>query len=252
MRGFGVLTLLLLSLPALGTETRVVVRARAKDGKFIGTSMGGARVVLRDAETGQVMASGLTTGTTGDTQRLMKQPHVRGTPLADEQAARFETVLNLDEPRLVTVEVSAPEAQRQASIRTSTQVWLLPGKHLQGDGLILELPGFVVDALAPQAHERIKHTGGKLTVPVRANLVLMCGCPTEPGGLWDSSRYELQAVVKLEGKLLTSVPLSYVGKTSTFAGEIPVQQKGVYEVTVTAYDPVTGNTGVDRTSFLVE
>ncbi|PTL75208.1 hypothetical protein [Vitiosangium sp. GDMCC 1.1324] len=252
MRGFIALTVLLLSLPALAAETRVVVRARARDGKFIGTSMGGARVVLRDTETGQVLASGLTTGTTGDTQRLMTQPHARGTPLTDEQAAKFETTLNLDEPRLVTVEVSAPEAQRQARVLSSTQVWLLPGKHLQGDGLILEVPGFVVDALAPQAHERLKLTGGKLMVPVRANVVLMCGCSTEPGGLWDSNRYEIQAVVKLEGKPLTTVPLSYAGKTSTFAGEIPVQQKGAYEVTVTAYDPVTGNTGVDRTSFLVE
>jgi hypothetical protein len=252
MRSLSVLMVLLLAVPTLAAETRVVVRARARDGKFIGTSMGGVKVVLRDAETGQVLASGTTAGTTGDTQRLMKQPHARGTPLADEQAAKFETTLNLDEPRRVTVEVSGPEAQPQARVLTSTQLWLLPGKHLQGDGLILEVPGFVVDALEPQAHERIKFTGGKQQVPVRANLVLMCGCPTDPGGLWDSSRYEVQAQVKLDGKPLTSVPLTYAGKTSTFAGELPVQQKGAYEVTVTAYDPATGNTGLDRTSFLVE
>lgn len=252
MRILSVLTLLLLSTPTLAEGTRVVVRARALDAKFVGTSMGGARVVLRDAESGQVLAQGVTSGTTGDTQRLMKQPHTRGMQLADEKSAKFETTLELDEPRLVTVEVSGPEAQRQARITSSTQVWMIPGRHFTGDGIILNLPGFVVDALEPRAHEFIKLDGKARNVPVRANLVLMCGCPTEPGGLWDSSKYELRAVVKRDGKPLTTVPLAYAGKTSSYEGQIPVQEKGTYEVLVTAYDPNTGNTGVDRTSFLVE
>ncbi|WP_404370586.1 hypothetical protein ACIHQR_10645 [Corallococcus coralloides] len=41
-------------------------------------------------------------------------------------------------------------------------------------------------------------------------------------------------------------------KTSTFEAELSVQQQGAYEVTVTAYDPVTGTTGVDSTTFIVE
>lgn len=252
MRILSSLILLLLATPTLAEETRVVVRALAQDGKFVGTSMGGAQVVLRDAETGEVLARGVTSGTTGDTQRLMKQPRTRGMRLSDEKAAKFETTLDLGEPRLVTVEVSGPEAQPQARITSSTQVWMIPGRHLTGDGLIVTLPGFVVDALEPRAHERLALDGKKLDVPVRANLVLMCGCPTEPGGLWDSSRYELQAVVKRDGKPFTTVPLSYAGKTSLYEGRVPVQEKGAYEVLVTAYDPRTGNTGVDRTTFLVE
>ena len=59
-------------------ETRVMVRARTKDAKFIGTSMGGALVVIRKADTGEVLASGLTSGGTGDTRRIMNDPHVRG------------------------------------------------------------------------------------------------------------------------------------------------------------------------------
>jgi len=253
MRSLSLLLLLLLPTVALATETRLVVRARARDGKFVGTSMGGALVVLRDAQTGQVLASGLTAGSTGNTQTLMKQPQARGAPLADEASAKFTAAVDLTEPRLVTVEVSGPQAQRQALATSSTQLWLLPGKHIEGDGLILELPGFVIDVLAPQAHEFLKLAADKkLTVPLRANLVLMCGCPTEPKGLWDSSRYELQAQVKLNGQPLTSVPLKYAGKTSTYEGELPIQQKGAYEVTVTAFDAATGNTGLDRTSFLVE
>jgi hypothetical protein len=253
MRRLFLWTLLLLSTTALAAETRLVVRARSRDGKFVGSSMGGAQVVVRDAQTGQVLASGVTVGTTGDTQTLMKQPHARGARLADEASAKFTATVDLAEPRLVTVEVSGPQAQRQALATSTTQLWLLPGKHIEGDGLIVELPGFAVDVLAPPAHEFLKLTADKkLTVPIRANLTLMCGCPTEPKGLWDSSRYELQVLVKRNGQPLTQVPLKFAGKTSTFEGELPVQQKGAYELTVTAFDPATGNTGVDRTTFVVE
>lgn len=253
MRGLCLLMVVLLSTASLAEETRLVVRARARDGKFVGSSMGGAQVVVRDAQTGQVLASGATAGSTGNTQTLMKQPQARGAALADEGSAKFTATVELAEPRLVTVEVTGPGAQRQAQVTSTTQLWLLPGKHIEGDGLIVELPGFVVDVMTPQAHEFHKLTGGqKLTLPLRANLVLMCGCPTEPKGLWDSSRYQLEAQVKHNGKPLSSVPLKYAGKTSTYEAELPVQQKGAYEVTVTAFDPVTGNTGVDRTSFVVE
>lgn len=253
MRSLIVWTLLLFSTTVLATETRLVVRARSRDGKFVGTSMGGVRVVLRDAATGQVLASGVTAGSTGNTQTLMKQPQARGAPLADAKSAKFTATVDLAEPRLVTVEVSGPLAQRQALATSTTQLWLLPGKHVAGDGLIVELPGFVVDVLTPPAHAFLKLAGNKpLTVPVRANLTLMCGCPTEPMGLWDSSRYELLATVKHQGKPLTQVPLKYAGKTSTFEGELSVREKGAYEVTVTAFDPATGNAGVDHTTFVVE
>lgn len=244
--------LLLVSTGALGEETRVVVRALAQDGKFIGTSMGGALVVLRDAATGEVLARGETQGSTGDTKRLMKEPRVRGQALATPGAARFEARLELEEPRLVTVEVTAPRAQRQAQVTSSTQVWLVPGKHLEGDGVVLTVPGFAVDVLEPGAHQFLKLTGPRLKVPLRAHVVLMCGCPTEPGGLWDSSRYEIRALLKHEGRSRGSVALEYAGQPDTYQAELTVDQKGPWEVTVYAYDPVTGNTGVDRTTFVVE
>jgi hypothetical protein len=247
------LSLLMFPTVALATETRLVVRARARDGKFVGTSMGGALVVIRDAHTGQVLASGVTAGSTGNTRTLMMQPHARGAALADQASAKFTAVVDLTQPRLVTVEVSGPQAQRQALVTSTTQIWLLPGKHIEGDGLILELPGFVVDVLAPSAHEFLALPANrKLTVTLRANLVLMCGCTTEPKGLWDSSRYELAAHVELNGRPLPRVPLKYAGKASTYEGALSVRQKGVYEVTVTAFDAAAGNTGVDRTTFVVE
>ncbi|WP_194869146.1 hypothetical protein [Myxococcus sp. AB025B] len=253
MRSLILWTLLLFATESLAVETRLVVRARARDGKFVGTSMGGVQVVLRDASTGQVLTQGVTAGSTGNTQTLMKQPQVRGAPLADEASAKYTATVDLTGPTLVTVEVSGPLAQRQALATSTTQLWLLPGKHVEGDGLILELPGFVVDVVTPSAQEFLKLPADKkLTVPLRANVVLMCGCSTEPKGLWDSNRYELLASVKHHGKPLSQLPLKFAGKTSTYEAALSVQQPGVYEVTVTAFDPATGNSGVDSTTFVVE
>jgi len=58
---------------AWAEPTDIVVRVLSKDAKFIGTSMGGMQVTLRDAHTGEILATGLTRGGTGDTKRLMHE-----------------------------------------------------------------------------------------------------------------------------------------------------------------------------------
>lgn len=59
--------------PGAHTEpTEIVVRVIGKDSKFIGTSMGGMRITLRDAHTGELLATGVTVGGTGDTERIMQ------------------------------------------------------------------------------------------------------------------------------------------------------------------------------------
>ena len=62
-------------------ETTVVVRAKAKDAMFIGTSFGGARVVVRNAETGEILAEGLTEGGTGVQDLVMAETIRRGASL---------------------------------------------------------------------------------------------------------------------------------------------------------------------------
>ena len=47
------------SEPAAAEPTEITVRVLGKDSKFVGTSMGGARVILRDAETGEILAKGM-------------------------------------------------------------------------------------------------------------------------------------------------------------------------------------------------
>ena len=75
---------------AAGAEpTRVDVRVISKGAKFVGTSMGGVAITLRDADTGALLAEGVTAGGTGDTARIMaaQQPH--HDPVATDDAAVF-------------------------------------------------------------------------------------------------------------------------------------------------------------------
>jgi hypothetical protein len=48
------------------TETTIIIRAKAKDAKFIGSSIGGAHVVVKHQLTGEILAQGKTEGSTGN------------------------------------------------------------------------------------------------------------------------------------------------------------------------------------------
>lgn len=90
------------------------------------------------------------------------------------------------------------------------------------------------------------------TVQLVANVMMMCGCPTTPGGVWDANKYEGKALLKKDGTQIGELALRYAGTTSQFAGTWTVQESGIYEATVYAYDPANGNTGVDSVTFVVE
>src|ERR1700680_2220356 len=61
-----------------GKETKIMIRAIARDAKVIGTHVGGARITVRDVATGEILAQGMEQGGTGDTDVIMKKPHTRG------------------------------------------------------------------------------------------------------------------------------------------------------------------------------
>lgn len=227
-------------------STTVVVRAKAKDAKFIGSSMNGAMVTIRNAETGELLAEGSTEGSTGDTEKIMKKPHQRYEDLSTEDAAKYEATLDLSEPTFVTVSAAAPSSQLQSRVSSSTQLWLIPGKDITGDGIVLEIPGFAIDIMQPQAHER----NNSETVAITANAVMMCGCPLEPGGLWDSDEMEFTAVIRKGDQEVARETMNYAGKPNTFETSFTPSEEGVYQITVYGYDSRTGNTGVDRTTFI--
>jgi hypothetical protein len=252
MRAFIVAFLLAgLLAPAVATAepTEIIVRVLAKDSKFVGTSMGGMRIILRDTHTGEILATGVTKGGTGNTELIMHEDKGRRAQLADDSTAKFTTTLDLDEPRLVEAEAYGPLGQPQAAVRVLSTQWIVPGRAISGgDGWVLDLPGLVVDVLAPPAHIRLP--AETTVVDLRANVVMMCGCPIEPKGLWDADKLEVKATVKRNGERVADLALSFAGKTSQFETKVPVEAPGDYEVIVFAYDPSNGNTGIDRTTFI--
>lgn len=231
-------------------ETPVSVSVLSNDAKFVGSSMGGMQITIREVSTGELLASGKTTGSTGDTDRIMKEPHDRDFVLRTEGSGRFDTVLDIERPTQVRIEATGPLAQMQAA-STVAETWtLIPGKdYSDGNGISLKLHGMVVDVLSPPAHLKTKAEGG---LNVEANVAKMCGCPLGEDTPWPVERYTVEArVYEATGKLLEVVSLSYAGELSQFAGNVPVPGPGVYEIIVTAFDPVTKDSGADATTVIV-
>jgi hypothetical protein len=168
-----VVTGMLLAGTSEAVQTKLIIRAQSKDAKFIGTSMGGAAVVLKDSETGTVLAQGLTAGSTGDTKKIMIEPLHRGSRLTDDSTAFFEAALDIEEPKLVTIEVEAPLARKPNMIKSSTQVWVIPGKDILGDGIIVEVPGFAVDVIMPESDSEITLKNGVAEIPIHAKIVMI-------------------------------------------------------------------------------
>lgn len=232
-------------------ETHVFIRARAKDAKFLGSSIGGAHVIVRNKVNQQILAEGKTTGTPGNTAQIMDTSRGRYAPLADEAAAKFDAVLDITAPTLVRIEVLAPANHGQSQVNASVEMWVIPGKHITGDGVVLEIPGFIIDILTPRTHNYIRLSSiNAHPMPIQANIVMMCGCIIQKGGLWNGDKMEVKAIVKKNGQFLKEETMSCVAD-NLFEGKLQITEKGEYQVTVYAFDDRSGNTGVDIVNFVV-
>ncbi|MBL7032076.1 MAG: hypothetical protein ISR97_02715 [Nitrospira sp.] len=58
-------------------------------------------------------------------------------------------------------------------------------------------------------------------------------------------------MVKHNGKMMDTLPLKFAGP-STFTNGLKVTRAGNYEIIVFAFDPLTGNSGVDKMIVMVE
>ena len=247
----GFIIILYANATTLAIPTTITVRVKSKDAKFVGTSMGGALITIEDVDTGKLLAKGTTTGTTGNTSTIMKTPITRGMPISDEKSSKYTATIDIDEPTLVKVTAYGPLAQRQSANKVSATQWVIPGKHITGgDAWMMELPGFVVDILTPPTHSIYNDLPE--TITVTANVTMMCGCPITPGGLWDANKYKIKALMKKNGKHAGELSLKYGGKASQFTTPITIEETGVYELIVYAYDPANGNTGLDKVTFIVK
>jgi len=69
--------------------------------------------------------------------------------------------------------------------------------------------------------------------------------------VWDAEKYEVKALLKKNGKEAGMLSMHYAGKASQFSGTWKVDEPGIYEAIVYAYNPANGNTGLDRITFIV-
>ena len=242
-------------LPAQ-VATKVMIRVVSHDAKVIGSGVGGARVTVREVETGKLLASGVQEGGTGSTDLIMRRPRERGRPVYEAAgAAGFLAELMIGEPTRVEIVGEGPLGTPEAIQRTTKTMLVVPGEDVLGEGVILELNGFtvVIDSLP----DGVEH--GR-PVPVIATVTMLCGCPFSPGGLWDSDRISVVAEVLHDGRSVSRTPLSYAGPgskagleggRSSFGGWLTLDEPGDYQIRVLAKDPERGNFGVSTRSISV-
>ncbi len=229
--------------------TQVVVRVAAHDAKLIGSGVGGARVTIRDASTGEVLAEGIQEGSTGSTERIMETPRERGdTVYATPDAAAFTATLDLAAPKQVEITAEGPLGTPHAIQRATKSVLLLPGRDVVGEGVVLELHGFTVVVEAPPADAPLSDDD---SIVVRAKVEMLCGCPLTPGGMWDANRVDIRARLLQDGEVVQEAPLRYGGLPSIFTVRLPPADPGEYELEVLAADPERGNLGMARRDLSV-
>ncbi len=234
------LGLALLSQGVKAEPTRIMVRAHTLDAKFIADGIGGARVLIEDAESGELLDEGMIRGGTGDTDLIMRQPHGRRQRLSDEATGGYLATLDIDRPRWVRIRVLAPYGRRQSLQEASVTTWVLPGHDLTaGDGIVLRMPGLIVDGWTQMMKD------GRLLI--MADVTMLCGCPITPDGLWPAGEFELRAHLRLGKERFGPVEMKFSSESGLFIGEFRPRKPGTYQVLIGAFQPATGNTGVART-----
>jgi hypothetical protein len=61
----------------------------------------------------------------------------------------------------------------------------------------------------------------------------------------------VKAVISKDGKQEKTLDLKVLEQASTFSGKV-ILVPGNYEILVYAFDPVSGNTGLDKTNIIVK
>ncbi|WP_156135478.1 hypothetical protein [Novosphingobium malaysiense] len=229
--------------PALAEPTDIVVRVIAQDAKFVGSSMGGVRIVLRDPKSGTVFAEGRTEGGTGNTARIMKSDG-RSPLRVDGSEAAFSATLDISRPTLVELDAYGPLDYPESAVQVSQQRWIMPGENATiGDGWTIELPGLVINPETSVAG---------LSVGISAKVMPMCGCPITPDGLWPADEYEVHVSAWQKGSQLATSKLAFDTSPGVFSGDVELPAKGRYELTVSARNTRTGNSGVRTIEVVAE
>ncbi len=239
-------------------QTQIDVRVIARGGKYLGDDIGGALITIRDAQTGEMLASGRTAGGSG-LPNLMEISVTQAEVLPVDQASVFNASLDIDEPRLIRVTAYGPLAAQQSANRVSLTQWIYPRRNIAGGtaGLLLEIPGLVVQVLNPPTH--FLPQAAPSEIYIRANVTMMCGCPIGKAP-WNPDEFEVSA--RISGpEYLFEAPMKFDtdypdGAPSQFyyRWQVPTNETNdsqIYDIVIAAFQPSNGNTGVDRATVII-
>jgi hypothetical protein len=265
-------------------NTSITVRVQARGGKFLGDDIGGAVVTIRDAMTGELFATGTTAGESGTlsptyaanaslstivTPTTPSQSTVQWLLAVDTNSRKtttsaFTATLFLDRPRLLAFEAFGPVGGLQSAHRVTATQWIVPGQNLsQPPGLVLVLPGLLVQVISPATHTAFPPASSPTALDIVANVAMMCGCPINdapPNNPWIPSDFQVSAQIReVGGPVLDTVTLAFNQNHTSglFAGtyHIPSNRTAdpiYYEAIVSARQLSTGNVGTGTVTFFTE
>jgi hypothetical protein len=173
----------------------------------------------------------------------------RGETVFDtDGAGGFLAELDVHEPTQVVIEASGPLGAEQAVQAGSKTLLVIPGRDITGEGVIIELNGFTVEVQAPDV-DQVLSAGEEFDV--RTRVTMLCGCPTEPDGMWDSNDYEILVRAVRGREVVGEWPMAFAGTTSEYTASIRLDAPGTFELQVLAIDTGKGNTGMARREITV-
>ena len=264
----------------MAPNARITVRVQAVGGKFLADDIGGAILAVRDAQTGELLTHGTTSGTSGDlglsytpnaslavvvtpatssTSQVIRWLSAVNTGDRATNTSSFTVNLELDRPRLLEIEAFGPRGGLQSAHRVMATEWLAPGQdQTAAPGLVLMMPGLLVQVQSPATHTDVTSPTNR-TLDLVANVAMMCGCPISdaPGNPWLPSDFDVSVAIRPFGSTAPPTPVTLnfdtkAGIPGRFTGQFPVP-KGAstvfYEAVFTAIQKSTRNVGSATVTF---
>jgi len=260
--------------------TKVVVRVLSHGAKAMSPHTGGD-IVIKDAETGAVLAKGSLDGSTGDDTALMRTGYPRMSGKAGlvrgdagmlrqgntavpyestSDAAGFEATIPLTKPTRIIVEAYGPTNPEHSKASATVSALVFPGEDVTGTGIVMELRGLIVDVPNAMRDSDVKagEVAGGISVPF--GMRMMCGCPIAPAGMglsWQAENYNITVQAYYKGALYyedikTSDKL--IVNVSQFNTKVPLPKdlpeggfrKERIKVRIMAAQPDQANYGMDE------
>jgi hypothetical protein len=233
--------------------TRILVRVVAHGAMVLGREVGGARVTITDVATGQVLATGIQQGETGDQNQIMRTPHLMEEPrYSSRPAAFFSATLDLVKPTLVEIAVEGPLAYPASAQRASETVLLIPGHDLINDGIVIHLYGYLIQIDRPKPGESLV---AKEDMILRASVRTLSGSLVRPHGDWDSRKIHIYGEVLIGERVVERLQMFYSGDKAHFEAPffVPLSKDAPDGITlrVIAADSAAGNFGMSTAKYPV-